>query len=150
DAAQFAAAVIARARRRLLSAGGAITADSAPEQLHEVRKRGKELRYALEFFASLHDPATHRKAVRELKGLQDCLGTFQDGEVQQHELRTTASEMMDAGAAPATALLAMGELAAQAARREATARSDFTSRFAKFASKKSKRRFRALTAGEQP
>jgi CHAD domain-containing protein len=146
DAAHFGAGIIDRAHRRVLSAGGAITANSPPEQLHTVRKRGKELRYALEFFASLHDPATHRRAVRQLKGLQDCLGTFQDCEVQQREIRMIASEMMEAGGAPATALLAMGELAAQAARRESTARSDFCRRFAKFARKKSKRRFRALTA----
>jgi CHAD domain-containing protein len=147
DAAHFAAGIIDRAHRRVLSAGGAITANSAPERLHDARKRAKELRYSLEFFASLHDHATHRRAVRQLKDLQDCLGTFQDCEVQRREIRMIAGEMMEAGGAPATALLAMGELAAQAARRESTARSDFTGRFAKFARKKSRRRFRALTAG---
>jgi CHAD domain-containing protein len=145
-AAEFAAGIIGRAHRRVLKAGAAITADSAPERLHDLRKRCKELRYALEFFASLHDPVTHRKAVRQLKDLQDCLGTFQDCQVQQHEIRMIASEMMESGGAQATTLLAMGELAAQAARRESQARSEFSGRFGKFASKKSRRRFRALSA----
>ncbi len=37
--------------------GAAITQDSPAESLHDLRKRCKELRYALEFFAPLHDPA---------------------------------------------------------------------------------------------
>jgi CHAD domain-containing protein len=146
-AGEFAAGIIARAHRRVLSAGGAITGESAPERLHDVRKRCKELRYALEFFASLHDPGTHRRAVRDLKDLQNCLGTFQDCQVQQHEIRMIASDMMEAGGTPATALLAMGELAAHAAGRESRARSQFGRRFARFAGKKSRQRFRSLTAG---
>ncbi len=149
DAAHFAAGSITRAHRRVLSAGGAITADSAPELLHNLRKRCKELRYALEFFASLHDPVTHRQAVRQLKDLQDCLGTFQDCQVQQHEIRMIASDMVESGGAQATTLLAMGELAARAARRESKARRKFAGRFASFASEKSRRRFRALTAAGQ-
>ena len=50
---------------------------------------------------------------RELKGLQDCLGEFQDCQVQQHEIRMFAAQMMTDRDVPATALLAMGELAAR-------------------------------------
>src|SRR6516164_6611122 len=108
DAAHAAAKIIGRAHRRIIIRGGAISADSPPEKLHDLRKRCKELRYALEFFASLHDLPAHRRAVRELKGLQDCLGTYQDCQVQQQEIRMIAADMMASRDVPATALLAMG------------------------------------------
>ncbi len=65
---------IRKAHRRVLADGAAITPASAPEALHDLRKRAKELRYALEIFGSLYDPGAHWQAIRELKALQDCLG----------------------------------------------------------------------------
>jgi CHAD domain-containing protein len=147
DAAQAAAKIIGRAHRRVLRQGSAITAESPPEDLHDLRKRCKELRYSLEFFASLYDPPTHRRAVRELKGLQDCLGTYQDCQVQQEEIRVIATEMLAAGDVPATALLAMGDLSSHIGLRERQARGEFASRFAAFASRPAQERFRALVAG---
>jgi CHAD domain-containing protein len=144
-AARLAAERIRRAHRRVLKQGAAITADSPPESLHDLRKRCKELRYLLEFFASLHDPAIHRQAVRDLKGLQDCLGTYQDCQVQQHEIRMFATQMMHEQEVPVTALLAMGELAGQVATREHQARGEFAGRFADFASAANRQRFSALT-----
>jgi CHAD domain-containing protein len=138
---------IGRAHRKVLKRGAAITPDSPPESLHDLRKRCKELRYLLEFFASLYDPAIHQQAVRDLKGLQDCLGEYQDCQVQQHEIRMFAAQMMTERDVPATALLAMGELASKIARRERRARREFADRFADFAAAASQQRFRALTAG---
>jgi CHAD domain-containing protein len=149
-AERLAADRIRRADRQVLRRGAAITPGSPPESLHDLRKRCKELRYLLEFFASLHDPAIHQQAVRDLKGLQDCLGEYQDCQVQQHEIRMFAEQMMAQRTVPATALLAMGELAGQIARRERRARREFAGRFADFASAGSQRRFRALTSGSGP
>jgi CHAD domain-containing protein len=146
-AAALAADRIDRAHRKVLKRGAAITPDSPPESLHDLRKRCKELRYLLEFFASLYDPAIHQQAVRDLKGLQDCLGEYQDCQVQQHEIRMFAAQMMTDRDVPATALLAMGELASKIARRERRARREFAGRFADFASTASQHRFRALTSG---
>jgi len=147
DAAHAAARIIGRAHRRVLDRGGAISTDSPPEMLHDLRKRCKELRYALEFFASLHDPPAHRRAVRDLKGLQDCLGTYQDCQVQQQEIRAVAADLLAAGGIPATALLAMGDLAAHVGERERQARREFSGLFAAFASRAARARFAALTAG---
>src|ERR1700678_3973232 len=88
--------------------GAAITLESPAESLHDLRKRAKELRYALEFFAPLHDRADQAKVVGELKRLQDCLGEFQDTEVQVGEIRALATAMLAAGEAPAVTLLGMG------------------------------------------
>ncbi len=147
DAAHAAARIIGRAHRRILVRGAAIGPGSPPERLHDLRKRCKELRYALEFFASLHDPPAHRAAVRELKGLQDCLGTYQDCEVQQEEIRVIAADMLAAGGVPATALLAMGDFAAHVGQRERRARKEFSSRFAAFSGHQARARFEVLTAG---
>jgi len=146
-AADLAAERIRRVHRRVLRQGGAITDSSPAENLHDLRKRCKELRYLLESFASVHDPATHQRAVKELKGLQDCLGEFQDCEVQQHEIRMFAAQMMNDREVPATALLAMGELAGRVGLRERAARGKFAGRFREFASAETQQRFRALTAG---
>jgi CHAD domain-containing protein len=144
SAARLAASRIARAHRRVIRDGSAITATSPPENLHELRKRCKELRYLLEFFGSLYDPGEHWRAVRELKALQDCLGEFQDTQVQHEELRAFADQMMAERSAPAATLLAMGEIAAGLITRQREARSEFAGRFRDFASPASQGRLRTL------
>jgi CHAD domain-containing protein len=140
----LASSRIGRAHRRVIRDGSAITATSPPESLHELRKRCKELRYLLEFFGSLYDPGEHWRAVRDLKALQDCLGEFQDTQVQHEELRAFATQMMAERSAPAATLLAMGEIAAGLAIRERQARSEFAGRFRDFSSPASQGRIRAL------
>jgi CHAD domain-containing protein len=133
------------AQRRALRAGGLITASSPATDLHELRKKCKELRYLLEMFGSLHDPAQRWQAVRELKVLQDCLGEFQDVEVQRLEIHAFADRMLAERSAPAATLLAMGEIAASLAHRQRAARAEFDGRFADFASQASQARLDGLT-----
>jgi len=132
---------------RVAKRGVAITPDSPAESLHDLRKRCKELRYALEFFAPLHDPAGYAKVITDLKRLQDCLGEFQDTEVQIGEIRALAAAMLAAGEAPAVTLLAMGEITAGLAARQRAARADFERRFAAFADVEGQRRMSALLRG---
>jgi CHAD domain-containing protein len=143
-AAERTRAAFARVARR----GAAITAGSPAESLHDLRKRCKELRYALEFFAPLHDRAAQAKVVGELKRLQDCLGEFQDTEVQIGEIRALATAMLAAGEAPAVTLLAMGEVTAGLVSRQRAAREDFGRRFAAFAGIDGQRRMSALLRGK--
>ena len=142
--AQLADAKISAAHRKALRAGSRITPASPSESLHDLRKRCKELRYLVEMFGSLHDPAQRWQAVRELKALQDCLGEFQDAEVQRTEIRAFAAQMMAERTAPAETLLAMGEIAASLADAQASARAKFDGRFADFAGPASQRRMGAL------
>ncbi|MDQ2874123.1 MAG: CHAD domain-containing protein, partial [Actinomycetota bacterium] len=146
----LAAASIAAAHRRVLAGGAAITPDSPPKRLHDLRKRCKELRYALEIFASLNGPDAQWRAVKELKGLQDCLGEYQDTEVQRAELRAFAAQMMAGQSAPAQTLLAMGEVAAGLARRERSARAEFDGLFRSFARPSGQARIQALTGQAAP
>ncbi len=98
----------------------------------------------VEMFGSLHDPAQRWQAVRELKALQDCLGEFQDAEVQWAEIRAFAAQMLADRSAPAETLLGMGEIAAGLAMRQRQARSMFDARFADFASPASQARLSDL------
>jgi CHAD domain-containing protein len=98
----------------------------------------------LEFFAPLHDPVAYRKVVGDLKQLQDCLGEFQDDEVQRHEIGALADAMLAERAAPAATLLAMGEIAANLAHSQAEARADFAQRFTRFAGPAEQQRVRDL------
>ena len=133
--ASVARAAVARAFKRVIKAGGAISASSAPAQLHGLRKRCKELRYTLEIFAALHDPVAQRALIDDLKKLQDCLGEFQDTEVQQHAIRAFATQMLAESSHPATveAVMAMGRLADRLGERQVLARNTFASLFERFA-----------------
>ena len=145
-AGELATTRTARVFRKVVAHGSAITQDSPPESLHDLRKRCKELRYILEFFAPLHDPVAYKKVVGDLKQLQDCLGEFQDSEVQREEIRALADAMLADRAAPAATLLAMGEIAAKLAASQAEARADFSRRFARFAGPEGQQRVRTLLA----
>jgi CHAD domain-containing protein len=152
-AAVLARAATGKAFRRVAAQGDAITSDSPPESLHDLRKRAKELRYLLEFFAPLYDQVAYRKVLSDLKQLQDCLGEFQDSEVQRHEIHDLADAMLTdsmlAGrAAPAATLLAMGEIAAKLALSQAEARAEFAARLARFAGPAGRERVRVLLANE--
>ena len=135
-----------RAYRRVLRDGAAITPDSPPEALHSLRKRCKELRYALELFAPVSDNAARKSAVADLKDLQNVLGRFQDADVQKHTLYGFAEEMR-AAHAPTRALLAMGELVAHLDADQRQARDGFDRAFARFSRPVGRQRMRLLTAG---
>lgn len=131
-AAQIAGARIRQAHHRVVRDGRAITAASHPEELHELRKEAKRLRYLLECFGSLFPGDLVTPVVRELKGLQDVLGSYQDSQVQAEALGHLGQQMIERHGAPASALLAMGGIVdhLDAAAREAHA--GFASRFERF------------------
>ena len=135
------------AYRRLVRDGRRITPRSPAVALHDLRKDAKKLRYALECFGSLFDADDIAVSVRELKGVQDVLGAFQDCEVQKGALEGFGREMItERGASQAPALLAMGVLVEQLDDREREAREQFVDHFARFDSKVVRRRFRRLFA----
>jgi CHAD domain-containing protein len=144
-----AAAVLARKRidrtfRAVVRRGKRITADSPSEQVHELRKRCKELRYLLEIFRPLCADAPYRPLIKELKALQDTLGDFQDGEVQREAVREFAAVMMEQGAAPPETVLAMGELAAQLDAHQLNARGALVGRLTPFLANENRARVKAL------
>ena len=146
----FGAERTAKAHRRILRDGRSIGADSPAEALHDLRKRCKELRYLLEVFSSLHRPDAHRAVVSKLKKLQDCLGSFQDSQVQSDALGHYASELMAEGAVTADTIMAMGGLAAELDRHRALARETFQEIFDNFDSEDAHRTMRELLRSMKP
>jgi CHAD domain-containing protein len=121
---------ITRVYRQMVKMGTAIDDDSPAEDLHELRKVGKELRYLLEFFSSLYPQDVTKPFIKSLKGLQDQLGRFQDHEVQANALRDIAPRVSDH-----MTLMAMGALVQRFIEDEIAARAEFAERFETFASK---------------
>ncbi len=67
---------VKRSRSHVLKLGRKLGSDSAADDLHRLRKRAKQLRYALEFFIEPY-PALS-PAATATKTLQDVLGAHQD------------------------------------------------------------------------
>ncbi|MBV8941464.1 MAG: CHAD domain-containing protein [Solirubrobacterales bacterium] len=120
--------------RRMVRMGRHIGPESSPEDFHELRKQGKELRYMLELFGSpLYPEEVVRPMIKALKSLQDMLGRHQDRHVQVALLRELKTELAarEDGAAAGSAVSA---LIAVLRRDEKKARGEFGERFARFAS----------------
>ena len=136
---------IARAYRRARRLGETITEASPATELHALRKRCKELRYLLEFFASLLNRRPYRTVLSQLKALQDCLGEFQDTQVQHAAIDAFADQMLTAGGTSAATFMAMGRAADALESRQSHARAQFAERFERFANKRTRKQVADLT-----
>ncbi len=126
---------ISKVYRRMVRMGRAIDRASPPEAYHELRKKGKELRYLLELFgAPIYPAEVVRPMIKSLKGLQDVLGRHQDREVQVATLQSLADEVCALPGGP-MALMAMGMLVQRLGADEQAARDEFAAHFSAFASK---------------
>jgi triphosphatase len=72
--------------RKVRKLGDPLTEESSAEEYHELRKKGKRLRYALEFLSGIYGEQT-KEFIKPLKDLQDVLGDHQDAEVATSHLR---------------------------------------------------------------
>jgi CHAD domain-containing protein len=130
---------IRRVYRRMVKMGTAIDEQSPPTAYHELRKKGKELRYLLELFAlPLYPEDVVKPMVKSLKSLQDVLGRHQDREIQVATLRSFAPEIARGPGGP-TALMAMGMLVERLEEDQQAARAAFAERFRAFASPQARR-----------
>jgi CHAD domain-containing protein len=128
---RLVAARIARAHGVLVERGRMIDPSSPAEQVHDLRKDAKKLRYLLECFGSLLPEAPLRRYVKRLKALQDNLGEHQDAEVHVSMLRAVARELHDSGASPDT-MIAIGQLTERLDQQRSAARAEFAERFADY------------------
>jgi CHAD domain-containing protein len=127
---------IVKVYKRMVKTGNTIEPDSPAEAYHELRKKGKELRYLLELFgAPLYPNKVVKPLIKGLKALQDVLGRHQDRQVQQAMLRSLSGELASSpgGALP---LMAVGALLVSLSEDARTTRGRFAERFAAFASPK--------------
>lgn len=99
-----------RAYRKVLKLGERVGPERSATDLHELRKKGKELRYMLELFSvPLHSADAIAPVLGPLESLQDVLGRHQDRQVQAAMLRQVAGEVASLPRGP-EAVLAMGIL----------------------------------------
>jgi CHAD domain-containing protein len=113
--------------------GEEVSEASPAEDYHELRKKGKELRYLLELFGvHLFDEDVVRPLIEALKDLQDLLGRHQDREVQIAMVRSLTDEVSSRPGGGA-ACLAMGTLVARLRDDELAARREFAESFERLA-----------------
>lgn len=130
--------------KRVRREGRAITPESPPEEVHELRKSCKKLRYLMEFFQSLYPADEIQPLIRHLKDLLDHLGSFQDLAVQAAHLSELARRMRSEGQGDTDTLLAMGALIGQVLKRQQRVRKVLDKAVAEFLARDSQDRIRRL------
>ncbi|NTU53022.1 MAG: CHAD domain-containing protein [Chlorobiaceae bacterium] len=144
--AKVAAKALRKAMKRVHVHGRRIGSESSDAELHELRIDCKKLRYLLEFFSSLFQPKTSTEVLRQMKALQDNLGTFVDLSVQmeflQHRLATIPSERGGIGEAAA-----LGGLLTSLSRKREKVREHFQVIFSGFDSDETGTLFNELLTG---
>lgn len=123
---------IRRCYKTVIRDGRRIDDSSPASELHDLRKRCKKLRYLLETFRTLAREQEVEHLIRELKKLQDVLGTFQDLEVHVDYLASVGESISGSGAGRAPTLMAMGELLASLRTEHDRTRERFAAVFARF------------------
>ncbi len=73
---------IKKAWKKVIRRGRLVSPETTDAELHGLRIDCKKLRYLLEFFASIFPHKTINPVIRQLKELQDNLGSFVDFAVQ--------------------------------------------------------------------
>lgn len=105
---QFNEDTLSQRRRKLVK--GKRLSRLSDDALHELRIKGKKLRYAAEFFASLHrgeDARRERRAfAKALSQVQDCLGSVHDLAVAHEQRDSLFADLEPITAAGLSAQLA--------------------------------------------
>ena len=134
---------LARRRASIL----AFDADKAREDatvMHELRKECKKLRYLLEGFQSLFEPAARERAVLELKTLQSATGEIQDLHVHLGLLTQLAQTVRDGDDEPAALDALLQQLRARLRTLEQAQLARVTTALARFGSRRVQRIFDRL------
>lgn len=129
---------------RVMKEGKAIGEISPDEDLHELRKTCKKIRYLIEFFQSLYDAEQMSHLIETLKGLQDNLGDFNDLHVQKETLGDLLEDMDNCGPVSSETGQAVSELIAQLDHLQMEKRNEFAGQFSLFCKKENKQLYRQL------
>jgi len=141
---------LARARcwalyRGMRSRARAVDANTPDHDLHELRIRGKRLRYLLDLCGPVAAPDDFARLTAELKALQGVLGDFNDAAVQHTSLLALPFNRP----MPADQGVVVGVLAANTAMRRQRLRGELAPALATFASNQVRDDWRRLFAEEE-
>lgn len=128
--------------KRFLKLGKAAIRSGDPAAVHHARKRGKALRYDLEFFGDFGDKKVAARLIRQLKAAQDELGAYQDTVVREAELREAAR------AADTVAATAAGAMIEQALDRRSDRLGRFEDRYSQLSGKKQRAKVKRAFAAK--
>ena len=103
--------LVRRRHKKVRKAADGLAESSPPEDFHDLRKKGRRLRYALEPLQEIYGKPAE-KMVGVLKELQDDLGEHQDLVVAAEMLQ----EQGVAGTLPPRTVFSMGSMAGRYAR----------------------------------
>lgn len=119
--------------RRLLQEGLAVDADTAPPALHELRIRGKRLRYLLESFDLSTKKHRVGPLIKKLRKLQTVLGEHQDGIVAAERWQQLAKTLGNRKATTPATLGLLKEWLVVAQTQQLASRAAFAKALTKFA-----------------
>jgi triphosphatase len=106
--------------KKVRKAANTLSEDSPPEHFHELRKKGKRLRYALEPLQEIYGKPA-QKMVKLLKKTQDDLGDHQDLVVASGLME----ELGSAGDRPPQSAFSMGSMSERYSREASEIRAGF-------------------------
>lgn len=135
---------IASQHQKVAKKGAALLDHLDDKRLHALRIECKQLRYLLEFFASLFPPDEISSMVRRLKRLQENLGTITDLAVQRGYLLSFADTLALDEARARRTLLATGFLIAALERRQQEEKDAFAAVFKAYSAPDYHRQFERL------
>lgn len=144
---ELASARIWKAYTRVLNDGRAITDASPIDDLHELRKTVKKLRYLMEFFRRLYPAKKMARCIKILKQFQELLGRLNDAQVQHDFMLGLGPALKaDASLPPETQMMA-GVMVLRADQALAEGRAKFSERFVAFDTPKHFALFEGLFKG---
>lgn len=120
---------VAASHRKVVRAGRKISKRSTAEELHDLRKDAKRLRYLMEDFAAVIPNKPMKSVMGPLRDLLDTLGNHHDAVIQSADLELLAVELAGRQVDPRT-LLAIGGLVNVLEGRSRSSRRAIASRFA--------------------
>ncbi|MEA3438195.1 MAG: CHAD domain-containing protein, partial [Thermodesulfobacteriota bacterium] len=141
---KYARKIIYRRYDRIMKKGGAIGPSSPDEDLHRLRIQCKKLRYSLEFFSSLFPSKEIVRVVKQLKGLQNNLGDFNDLSVQQDMLQDYLTSIKPGASKELKLAAAIGGLLTALNHEQNDVRNRFIATFGKFSGSKNLKLFSKL------
>lgn len=114
----FAADLVLKRYKKVCKLAANITATTPDETIHELRIQCKKLRYLIESAQPLFDDQQVKTLLKNLKGLQEHLGSFNDQSVQQATLAQCLDRYPETGANAKALAESIGALTAMLYRKQ--------------------------------
>jgi CHAD domain-containing protein len=147
--ARVVARRIARVQDVIVDHGRSIHLDTPAEEVHDLRKDAKKLRYLLDCFSPLFPHAPVAELVARLKVLQENLGDHQDAVVHMNDFRVFAGEFHRQKTS-LDSMLAIGQLIERLDQRRMVARKQFSKQFAFYDSQQTRKALRSVLRASKP